>query len=48
MTCIKRTAQGKVKIAKGTSHPDLTMLLIPKIPMEEEEYFIDSISVDLE
>ena len=35
MTRVKRTAQGKVKIAKGISHPDLTMLPIPEIPMEE-------------
>ena len=35
MTCVKRTAQEKVKIAKGTSHPDLTILPIPEIPMEE-------------
>ena len=35
MTRVKRTAQGKIKIAKGTSHPDLTMLPIPEIPMEE-------------
>ena len=35
MTRMKRTAQGKLKIAKITSHPDLTMLLIPENPLEE-------------
>ena len=35
MTRVKRTAQGKIKVARGTSHPDLTMLPIPKIPTEE-------------
>ena len=32
---MKRTAQGKLKIAKSTSHPDLTMLSIPENPLEE-------------
>ena len=32
---MKRTAQGKLKIAKSTSHPDLTMLPIPENPLEE-------------
>ena len=35
MTRMKRTAQGKFKIAKSTSHPDLTMLPIPENPLEE-------------
>ena len=35
MTGVKRTAQGKSKIAKSTSHPDLTMLPIPENPLEE-------------
>ena len=35
MTRLKRTAQRKIKLAKCTSHPDLTMLPIPEIPTEE-------------
>ena len=35
MTRVKRTAQGKIKVARGTSHPDLTMLPVPEIPTEE-------------
>ena len=35
MTHVKRAAQGKLKIAKSTSHPDLTMLPIPENPLEE-------------
>ena len=35
MTRVNRTAQGKLKIAKSTSHPDLTMLPIPENPLKE-------------
>ena len=35
MARMKRTAQGKLKMAKSTSHPDLTMLPIPENPLEE-------------
>ena len=35
MTRLKRTAQRQIKVAKCTSHPDLTMLPVPEVPTEE-------------
>ena len=35
MTRVKRTAQETLKIAKSTSHPNLTMIPIPENPLEE-------------